>query len=83
MPTSGSARLRVQVSQETITKLTGWRSLLWVPVVDPVHDLTTEDLLVFGDGNKAKLLCFLTCKSELWGHPERCPFCMQPLPRRG
>jgi hypothetical protein len=40
-------------------------------------------LTVFGNGKKAILLCCLNCRSELWGHPTQCPFCMQPLPRRG
>jgi hypothetical protein len=60
----------------------GWRSLLWVEANDPVNQLTTEDQSLFGMGKQAHLVCCLNCKSELWGHPEKCPYCLRPIPPR-
>jgi hypothetical protein len=70
------------MNQPSTSGLSGWRSLLWVQDDKPEQQWSNEDFSPFGEGNKVKLLCCLTCKSELWGHPDRCPFCLRPLPQR-
>ena len=71
------------MNQQSDSTTGGWRNLLWVEDNDPVTRLTGEERSLFGTGEKVRLLCCLNCKSELWGHPDRCPFCLRPLPPRG
>jgi len=71
------------MEQQANAKLSGWRSLLWVPDDNPVRGLTADELITFGNGKKASLICCLYCKSDVWGHPATCPFCLNELPPRG
>jgi hypothetical protein len=70
------------VNQPPNSGLRGWRNFLWVQDDNPTHQWTNEDVSAFGQGNKVKLLCCLNCKSELWGHPARCPNCLRQQPPR-
>jgi len=71
------------MNQRSNSGTSGWRSLLWVEADDPVNQLTADERDLFGTAKKVHLLCCLNCKSDLWGYPERCPFCLRPLPPRG
>ncbi|MEA2597859.1 MAG: hypothetical protein QOF01_4328 [Thermomicrobiales bacterium] len=47
-------------------------------IVDSEHEAQT----MAGQSKKVHLVCCLNCRSELWGYPEKCPYCLRPLPPR-
>jgi hypothetical protein len=71
-----------KVHNQTNQRIAGWRKLLWTEAEPLPVGLDGDDSLVSGRSKKVHLVCCLNCKSEVWGHPSRCPYCLILLPPR-